>query len=77
MIKLNLGLLKGSVIAAKPMLEIAFPVDTDEAVQVDREALVSLGYELYDVATTLGVEPGHSCFIRGRQARTHLAHAGG
>lgn len=56
---------------AKPVLDIALAVDTDEAVQVCREALTSLGYEFYDAEVN---GSGHSYFIRGRQVRTHQAH---
>jgi len=58
-------------LAAKPGLDIALAVDTDEAVAICREALTSLGYEFYDAEAN---GPGHSYFIRGRQVRTHQAH---
>ena len=67
----HIGSTAVSGLAAKPILDIALAVDTDTAVQICREALVSLGYEFYDAESN---GPGHSYFIRGRQVRTHQAH---
>lgn len=58
-------------LAAKPVLDIALAVDTDEAVHVCQEALTSLGYEFYDADTN---GPGNFYFIRGREIRTNQAH---
>ena len=52
-------------------MDIALAVDTDEAVQVCRAALTSLGYEFYDAEAN---GPGNSYFVRGREVRTHQAH---
>lgn len=61
----------GPALAAKPVLDIALAVETEEAVQVCRAALTGLGYEFYDAEAN---GPGNSYFIRGRQVRTHQAH---
>jgi len=58
-------------LAAKPVLDLALAVDTDEAVSVCRAALTSLGYEFYDADTN---GPGNFYFIRGREIRTNQAH---